>query len=61
MFHASPEIVSAKSRPIVERTARECLETSAELRQLLADTAPLSGQDVSLARPARQECADAAD
>jgi pimeloyl-ACP methyl ester carboxylesterase len=47
VLQASPGIVSAASRPIVERAARDCLETSSELQQLQADTAPLAGEPVS--------------
>lgn len=47
VFHASPDIVPPESHPIVEHAATDCLRTSADLRQLLADTAPLAGAPVT--------------
>jgi pimeloyl-ACP methyl ester carboxylesterase len=40
-------IIPAGAQPAVARTARDCLESAAELRQLLADSAPLSGEPVT--------------
>nr|WP_294553573.1 alpha/beta fold hydrolase [uncultured Rhodopila sp.] len=40
-------IIPPGAEATIARTARDCLESAAELRQLLADSAPLTGQTVT--------------
>jgi len=45
LFGADPDgIVPPATRPAIERTARDCLESAVELQRLLADAAPLQSQ-----------------
>jgi acetyl esterase/lipase len=48
VFNTNPDgIVPASTRPVIERTARDCLETSEQLRRLTSDAAPLQGVRVT--------------
>jgi acetyl esterase/lipase len=51
-------IIPAGAEATVSRTARDCLESAAELQQLLEDSAPLTGQPVTPDQRWRAELAE---